>query len=395
MKHRHKLDQRHVTARDAMRLCSAWMRFGWDMIARPLEVSRDSGERMSEGLAQGLFGGWAPKQVATDFAEDYVNLLAGLWGVPLSAFNAAVAELERADGDAPEAIGRHLTGAAPPPIEQPVGLKADGNDLASRFLLPARIVDASQAWASWFIPISQAHELMQEAVDLGHQPKEVLDQFEPVSVGKGEAMVTLMATDYRASDFGVLEEIGLTLSVTPKDGDFPDPGQMFIRLIVNDPYSIEAARKIWGIRKDACGDVQLDARYSEDEVRFVVAKTKADTLDLTFPRFGKGRSFDALSMIYAMAEPDDLPVKPTAPVRAILRRSGSGEGVQFGGNVAVKLPENSTAGMEAGCLCRDGTMACLCDQLRRLDLHNRPPAANGWSEQMSGALEGPAPILRP
>ncbi len=429
MEYRHSLDQRRATKDDAYRVSRAWGRCGWDVASRPLALTWASGRRMAEIAARGLFDTWAPSSVANGISREYANLALDLLAVPSSAAATAAARFDAAA--APQAdpvIERALSGAAPVARAKPVDLapvvaeeqmhflaaRAGGEvrdfdpetlraQLPNRFLLPARVLDASQAWASWFVPVEVARGLLRKAVELGHQPGEVADAFEPVSVGPGEAMVSVLATDYRASDFGVLREIGLTLSVSPRGARFPDPGQIFLRLIVTDPWSLGAARQIWGIRKDYWDTQgitprsQVDVSYSEDRARFGVKTfqpgTVAEprTLVLDFPRFGAGRSEAVPSTIYSMAEPRGRSAGPAAPVRSTLRRSGAQEGVQYGGTVRIGLPETRDKGRDAGCLCSIG-MACLCDTLRDLCLDRRKPAANGWTEHMTGQLEEPAPV---
>ncbi len=70
-------------------------------------------------------------------------------------------------------------------------------------------------------------------------------------------------------------------------------------------------------------------------------------------------------------------------------RSGSGEGMQIGGSVALQLGVRK----EGLCLCADGKIACLCDLLRDFDIAGKLPAANGWTERQT-ALFGPPRLLK-
>lgn len=426
--YQYTLDQRRVTMRDAHRMYRAWAAFGWEMVTRPFALSKVAGEQMRESATRGLFDVWAPASVVEEMSREYLNLALGLLAVPSSAAAGAAAQFDSPSVAEPDPLDSSLSGTAPVPLVRPVVLRPyDAEEqmkflaaragsavldfspesmrprVASSLILPARVLDASQAWASWFVPIKVARQLMQDAVTLGHQPDEVMDALEPVAIGPGEGMVSLVATDYRASDFGALREIGFTLSVSPKGARFPDPGQMFLRLIVTDPYSLAAARHIWGIRKDYWDSFGITPRfpilsaYGKESVRFGVKRfrpptlAQARTLELEFPRFGAGRSDSVPNVIYSMVESHDLPAGPIAPARSTLRRSGTGEGVQFGGKVRLSLPESHEKGFAHGCLCSIG-MACVCDTLRSLGLHQRSPAANGWTEHMTGTLEEPARV---
>lgn len=421
-----KIGQPHVTSRDMLRLYRAWAGFGQAIIARPVALTWQAGERMTDGVAGSLVGPWNPGAMATGLAQAYADLARDLLAVPSAAAGIAVARFDAPD-TAP--LDAALSGSAPAPTMAAVVIdhalaERQRRDLAGRaghdpddpdlrvpamtsdapFLLPARVLDASQAWAAWFIPLGTAHHLMQEACRLGHHPPEMLDAFEPVSVGAGKALVTLLASDYRASDFGVTQEIGLTLTVTPRGGDFPDPGQLFLRLVVTDKYSLAAARQIWGIRKDFWNNAaarapmaRLEAAYAEDRVRFGLGArlpgAGRGALRITFPRVGAGQSHDMPGLIYSMVAPHDLPPAPLVPARALLRRSGQREGMQIGGAVTLDLPGDRAAGQAAGCLCT-GKMACLCDTLRGLGLDRRRPAANGWTERITCTLAGPVPVAR-
>ena len=423
-----------VTMRDAYGLYRAWARFGREMTGRPWRLGAAAGWRMADSAARGLLGPGDARAVAGEMAREYADLAAALLATPAAAAASAVARLDPPPDPEHDPVERALSGERPPDTVRRVkidyavaerqrmmlgeraGFAPDDPALemppmryGAPFLLPARVLDASQAWASWFIPLEQARALLRDSVETGHQPAGALDALEPVVVGSGAAMATMLCSDYRASDFGVTQEIGLTLAVTPKAGcTVSDPGQVFLRLIVTDAYSIAAARQIWGIRKDLFdngrtgpGARRLAAEYAPDAVRWRIAPAgalpdaPAEALSLAFPRFGSGRSAPAPSLIYSMP---DAPSAQGAPARAVLTRGGAREGVQFGGRVALSLPDSREAGRAAGCLCAGG-MSCLCETLRGLGLDRRAPAANGWTERMTAELAapiaGPAPAPPP
>ena len=418
-------ETRHVSAEDATRLYQAWARLGLAMMERPVGLSRTAVERLAGAAVRGLVGPWAPQRLAQTAGREGLDFATGLMATPAEAAAAAVETLDAPRPPVPEVLEKVLCASAPAPlggavtvrpgiaIEQiralaeAAGTTRGDEDMArvragvaDRIVLPARIVDSSQGWASWFVPGETAEALMREAVELGHQPPEVLEMFEPVIVGRGAAMVTLMATDYRTSDFGKLTEIGLTLTVTPRGGGFPDPGQMFLRLIVDDPLSLAVARRVWGIRKDYWDTHEgprIDVAYSADSVRFGSALIRApeavrgDVLAMTFPRFGRGRSQDMRSGIYSMRERGPELGGPCEPVRATLCRTNEREGTQYGGKVELELPQSKALGSGGGCLCSEG-MACLCETLRGIGLDRRRPAANGWTDRMTGTLAAPEPV---
>lgn len=428
--YRHALERPRVTTLDAYRMYLAWANLGREMTARPLALASAAGWRMADRTARGLLGSRSSADVAAGLAQEWLDLASELLTLPASAAASVAARLDAPTEPGLGPLEPALSGARPPGTVTRVELdyavaEAQRRDLAARagldrddpilemppmlygapFLLPARVLDASQAWAVWFVPLDQAQQLLHESVEFGHQPPAVVDAFTPVTVGPKLAMVSLLASDYRASDFGVTQEIALTLAVSPAGGSVVDPGQMFLRLIVTDPYSIAAARQIWGIRKDFWDNTreaetfsQIAVGYAADRVRFRVGAIRPSTvvrprtLELAFPRFGAGRSDRVPSVIYSMVEPHGLPAAPPAAARSVLRRSGTREGMQFRGGVTLDLPENSEQGRREGCLCSGG-MACLCETLRGLGLDSRPPAANGWTEYMTCDLHEPA-LLR-
>ncbi len=428
--YRHVLGQPRVTALDMLRVGDAYATLAREMLRRPLLLAEAAATRMAGSAARGLLGPWSPEIIAAEMAEECATLAAGLLAVPAAAAADAAARLDAPQHASLNEIGLAIEGTHPVStvtrvvldaslaekqrrelaacagfVGDPASLAMPPLHYGAPFLLPARVLDASQAWAVWFVPVEVAWGLLRQSVELGHQPAAMLDAFAPVEVGAGAAMVSLLASDYRASDFGVTQEIALTLAVCPARGSVSDPGQIFLRLVVTDAHSIPAARQIWGIRKDfrdsrlaGPAGAGIAVGYGADRVRFRVGEIRPSTvvpprtLELGFPRFGAGRSAAMPSVVYSMVEPHGLPAGPEAPARSMLRRDGAGEGMQYGGAVTISLPACREEGMAAGCLCAGG-MACLCDTLRGLGLADRPPAANGWTEHMACELEEPVPLL--
>ena len=69
-------------------------------------------------------------------------------------------------------------------------------------------------------------------------------------------------------------------------------------------------------------------------------------------------------------------------------KSGSGEGTQISGSVVLQLGVPG----HGACLCADGKTACVCETLRGLDIADRLPAANGWTERQTATF-GPPRLL--
>jgi hypothetical protein len=235
--------------------------------------------------------------------------------------------------------------------------------------LPVRVGEASQGWALYFVPLDWAQRRIAERED----------QFTALDTGRGRTPLVIFAIDHRESDMGSYQELGVALLVRPRSSPRDLPGLLFLSLIVGEQFTIDATRTIWGYRKGLAPN--MDVRYRDGSVTFCVDPADSTTLSVSFPRFGSGRSSRVPCYIYSV--PDHA--SDGVAHRTILSRSSSGEGVQYGGQVDVRL----SAG--PNCVCRStlGVDAlCICAMLRELPLPERP-AANGWAQFVSGAF-GPA-----
>ena len=148
------------------------------------------------------------------------------------------------------------------------------------FAMPARVLDASQGWAMYFVNTETANESLGAA-------REILSAFD---AGGGRTPLMIVGVDYRNSDFGVYPELVVALTVTAKG----DPaGQLFtyyLAIVVTQAFTKEAARVVWGLEKILCP--KLAVRYAADNVLFGVPNAKGAALAIRFPRFGDARSSD-------------------------------------------------------------------------------------------------------
>ena len=92
-----------------------------------------------------------------------------------------------------------------------------GDNGDTPFIVPARVVDASQGWAAWFVSRDKVVALMNAGVKSHRVDEAILEDFEPIDCGEGRSMVVLLGIDYRVSDFGRYHEIALAICVTPKE----------------------------------------------------------------------------------------------------------------------------------------------------------------------------------
>jgi hypothetical protein len=72
----------------------------------------------------------------------------------------------------------------------------------------------------------------------------------------------------------------------------------------------------------------------------------------------------------------------------MLTLSGRGQGIQVGGSVSIRLGSADCA----HCVCRGLAEDCLCRTLEEFEVKDRLPAANGWTEHLSGILGAPQAV---
>ncbi|MGO8917891.1 MAG: hypothetical protein ACLQJR_18470 [Stellaceae bacterium] len=234
--------------------------------------------------------------------------------------------------------------------------------------MPVRIADASQGWALYFVSAVQA----QAHLAKHGQPFTVVD------AGGGRTPVAVLGTDYRGCDLGACQEIAVALFVTPNTDRREMPGLLFLSLTVSDEYGVEPSKVLWGFNKTLAKD--LSGSCSAETARFAIDRNDLTALSVSFPRFGSSRSN---MPYYAYGTSKDAAGKQIAR-KTPISRSATGEGVQIGGAVDLRLGD----GTQARCVCRLGpgpAQACVCLMLRALGLPKRP-AANGWAEHLSALM---------
>jgi hypothetical protein len=381
---KHPLLEPRLTTLDLYRLLDTYLHAGDEVLSRPWRLAAETLRRASRRSLEGVLGQRSLGELFSGCAQEYANLLCGLLTVLPTAIEGMSVRLRSVPEDllspyhvpigdsGPEAIGAlwRLQGAEP----------------RVPFVVPARVLDASQGWAAWFVPVDRIAALLKNEVAGGTT---LLETFEPLNCGHARGLVVLLGVDYRVSDFGRYQEIALALCLTPKGSAVAAPGAYFARLIVSDAFSLKPARTIWGFRKDHCED--LHVHYGRRRVWFHTAEGDERSFAFAVPRFGEARSNDVPLVIYALREAGDEDGL-AGPVRAVLVRSGSGEGVQIGGSVRLRLGAKPKEGEAGSCFCGKSGVACLCDHLRGLGIDQVLPAANGWSERMHAHLLPPGPL---
>ena len=382
----HQLRKPKFTTFEFYRLMDTYVRAGEEIAGRPWRLAADALRRSIRRVESGLLGPWDAKRLVTGLAEEYANLMYGMLTAVPSAFEEITTRLNNPppgtmseyrvpiEGSQPEARGTLIQ----------IGDKED-----TPFIVPARILDASQGWAAWFVPTEKVVALIKGGIDSNRIDAAIADDFEPLDCGEGRSMVVLLGVDYRVSDSGQYREIALAVCITPK-GAAAQPGALFARLVVSDRFSIRPTKRVWGFHKDFFKDLQV--YYGKIYAQFYTGEGAEGDFFLTVPRFGSARSFDIPMVLYSVRAPDPADAV-TGSVRSVMTRSGAGEGVQVGGTVEVQLGRRPTPDANGNligrCFCSDPEVPCLCDELRLLGIDQTLPAANGWTERMTGMI-GPA-----
>ena len=351
-----------------LRLGGEVLRFGAEVYGQWWTITSRSLGREVERLVRGAKASAPPSTLLQGLASGYVNWLGELAAMVPSAAESAAMEFAQASSQGDPESSATDDGAGP-------AAKGDYFEVAGKpFAMPARVVDASQGWAMFFVSSEAANHSLGAARDY-------LSAFD---AGDGRTPLTIIGVDYRNSDFGVYPEIAVALTVTAKG----DPaGQLFVyylAIVVTQDFTREAARVVWGLEKTV--EPKLVASYAADAVRFGLPDRGGKALAIRFPRFGDGHSSDI--PVFSISQ-RQLPTAPKPQTCwAMMTRSGNGEGTQIGGSVLLELGSPS----DGLCLCRNKQSACLCEVLRTFDIAERFPAANGWTERQS-ALFGPPRLL--
>jgi hypothetical protein len=243
-------------------------------------------------------------------------------------------------------------------------------------MMPVRIADASQGWALYFVSGKQA----QTHLSKQRQP------FEVVVLGGGRTPVAILGMDYRGTDLGTYQELGVAFFVRPQHAPREMPGMLFLSLTVSDEYNVERAKVLWGY--DKTFSRAFAATHHAGFARFAIDRDDETALAVSFPKFGRGRSSNMPCYTYGTIRD---PAGNEIPHKTLISRSASGEGMQVGGRVELRLGD----GTQSRCVCQLGNgngRTCVCLMLRDLGLP-RPAAAIGWAEHMHAVVGTSTPAV--
>jgi hypothetical protein len=340
------------------------VRFGAEAYGQWWTITGRSFGRGIERLVQGAKSSEPPATLLRGVANSYVN-----WLSELAALAPAVAERAAMEFTRRPQVGPEPSDEDAEPATAGEILQVDGKP----FVMPARVMDASQGWAMYFVDTAAANRALGEAA------RKAVSAFD---AGGGRTPLMIVGVDYRNSDFGIYPEFVVALTVTANGDPARQLFSHYLAIVVTEKFTQEAARVAWGLEKTLCG--KLAVRYADDNVMFGLSNGHGKALSIVFPRFGDGESVDQPT--FSLSQRRDDPDQRL--YWAMTTKSGSGEGTQIGGSVALELGVRA----DGLCLCGDGKSACLCDTLRSFDIADALPAANGWTERQTAAF-GPARLL--
>jgi hypothetical protein len=345
---------------DLLRLGKQALRFGAEAYGQLLTVTSRSWERELDRWVQGVMTSAPPADLLRGVAGGYLKWLGEVAAIAPSVAEKAAMELTQR----PQADPASIEDVTP-------ATKGENFEVKGKpFAMPARVLDASQGWAMYFVETEAANRALGKA-------SEIVSAFD---AGGGRTPLMIIGVDYRNSDFGVYPEFVVALTVTAKGDPAAQLFSYYLAIVVTQQFTKEAAQVVWGLDKIVAP--RLTVRYAADNVQFGLSNGSGKALSVRLPRFGDGQSSDQPT--FSISQRGKGPDRRT--YWAMTTKSGSGEGTQIGGSVVLELGVRG----DGKCLCGDGkSSACLCDTLRSFDIADRLPAANGWTERQTAIFGGP------
>jgi len=219
--------------------------------------------------------------------------------------------------------------------------------------MPAVVRDASSGNAIFLVPCAAAQPL-------------VGDAFEVVEMAPGQTQFILGFVDYRDNDLGDYNEVMMIFMVRPRGKPTEPEGTFIYKLPVNQSFTCEAGRTIWGFPKSV---EQIDVAYADDRVTCTLVMGGQHVFTLTVPR-GKAVGGDAPDG----HGPDmEMATYTYLDEPSVVRFTTGGPTAVQPGEDGVKL----TLGTHP-----------LADELRRLGLP-APAMMSTWMEHMHGSFGAP------
>jgi len=187
--------------------------------------------------------------------------------------------------------------------------------------LPVVVRDATNASATFLVSSAAARRWIPDGA------------FEVAELVPGRALLSIAAIDYRDNDLGDYDEVSLALFVRPRGAKSGWPlvgtlvellqgklGAYIHRLPVNQSFTCEAGKTIWGFPKSVCG-ITIEASGDRYECRLEVDGVHA--LTIRFPRGGTGLMPDRELISYTYLH--------GVPHRTRAQMGGEGFALRLGG----------------------------------------------------------------
>jgi hypothetical protein len=190
------------------------------------------------------------------------------------------------------------------------------------------------------------------------------DAFEVAESSPGRAQLLLALIDYRDNDLGDYLEVGITLFARPAGGPEGSDGTFIVHLPVDQAFTDEAGRTIWGFPKSV---QQISADHGPTSSTWELVMDGQLVLRCTVPRGGADESPDLEIFTYTYLD--------GVPHRTPFSQGGTGSQLLLGGEgVSLELGDHPIAKELAG-----------------LDL--APEAVmSTWTEHLHGTFAAPEPI---
>jgi hypothetical protein len=218
--------------------------------------------------------------------------------------------------------------------------------------MPVEVRDASAGVAFFEVDAAAANRLLPG------------DAFEAVESSPGRAQLLIALIDYRDNDLGDYLEVGLTLFVRPVGGEEGSDGTFIVHLPVDQAFTNEAGRTIWGFPKSV---QQISADYTDDSVAWELVMDGQLVLRITVPRGGTDEMPDIDIHTYTYLD--------GVPHRTQFTQGGTGSQLLLGGEgVTLELGDHPIA-----------------KELADLGLPSEA-VMTSWTEHMHGTFHDPAPL---
>jgi hypothetical protein len=215
--------------------------------------------------------------------------------------------------------------------------------------MPVEVRDASAGTVLFDVDASAARELLPA-------------DFEVAETSPGRTNLAIALVDYRDNDLGAYLEVGIILFVRPSGGG--EVGNFIVHLPVDQPFTCEAGRRIWGFPKSLQA---IDRADGDGATTWTLTMDGEHVLTLTAPRGGHDETPPVPMTSYTLIDGQ--------PHATVFTQRGSGTGLVAGGEgVRLELGTHRVA-----------------EELSSLGLPGGAVLST-WTERMQASFETPRPV---